>query len=195
MSHAGGQNGGNRRQAGVCHWHLGGTTSILAAGSTDQGGTGDAPGSMSYLVEIGIVVCLLVLNGWFAMSELAIVSSRRPRLEALAERGVKGARVALELAAKPGHFLSSVQAGITLVGIFAGAYSGATLSDPFSDWLVSHYADTISGYTPRVCHSPEYHPAHEQRIFAQPLYLLLATPDLHCGYWLVLRYFPSRFAR
>jgi putative hemolysin len=137
MSHAGGQNGGNRRQAGVCHWHLGGTTSILAAGSTDQGGTGDAPGSMSYLVEIGIVVCLLVLNGWFAMSELAIVSSRRPRLEALAERGVKGARVALELAAKPGHFLSSVQAGITLVGIFAGAYSGATLSDPFSDWLVS----------------------------------------------------------
>lgn len=92
---------------------------------------------MSYFFEIAIVACLLVLNGWFAMSELAIVSSRRTRLEVLAEKGNKGARIALELAAKPGHFLSSVQAGITLVGIFAGAYSGATLSEPFGDWLVS----------------------------------------------------------
>jgi putative hemolysin len=100
---------------------------------------------MSYIFEIGIVFCLLVLNGWFAMSELAIVSSRRARLEALAERGSKGARIALGLAAKPGHFLSSVQAGITLVGIFAGAYSGATLSEPFAGWLIGlGVADTIA---------------------------------------------------
>ncbi|WP_255720175.1 hemolysin family protein [Oryzibacter oryziterrae] len=92
---------------------------------------------MGYLFEIGIVFCLLVLNGWFSMSELAVVSSRRSRLEAMAEAGNKGARTALSLASNPGRFLSSVQIGITLVGIFAGAYSGATLADPLNAWFVS----------------------------------------------------------
>lgn len=91
---------------------------------------------MSYLFEIGIVVFLLVLNGWFAMSEMAIVSSRRARLEALAEQGSAGARTALKLAEDPGRFLSSVQIGITLVGILAGAYSGATLAEPLGVWLL-----------------------------------------------------------
>lgn len=91
---------------------------------------------MGYFYEIGIVLLLLVANGWFAMSELAIVSSRRARLQAMAEKGNAGARVALKLAANPARFLSSAQIGITLVGIFAGAYSGATLADPLGKWLV-----------------------------------------------------------
>ncbi|WP_181706702.1 hemolysin family protein [Chthonobacter rhizosphaerae] len=90
---------------------------------------------MSYVFEIGIVVVLLVINGWFAMSELAVVSSRRTRLETMAAQGSRGARTALRLASDPGRFLSSVQIGITLVGILAGAYSGATLAEPLGAWL------------------------------------------------------------
>ena len=77
-----------------------------------------------------IILALIALNGVFAMSELAIVSARRPRLEAMARTGRKGARAALELAADPGRFLSTVQIGITLIGILAGAYSGASLGGP-----------------------------------------------------------------
>ena len=78
-------------------------------------------------VEIGIVVVLVVLNGMLAMSELAIVSARPARLKAMAERGVSGANRALRLNADPGRFLSTVQIGITLVGVLSGAFSGATL--------------------------------------------------------------------
>ncbi|MCM5557779.1 hemolysin family protein [Pleomorphomonas sp. JP5] len=92
---------------------------------------------MGYLFEIGVIFILLILNGLFAMSELAVVSSRRPRLEAMASRGSKGAATVLKLAANPGRFLSSVQIGITLVGILAGAYSGATLSEPFAEFLLA----------------------------------------------------------
>jgi len=93
---------------------------------------------MGYLFEIGVILILLVLNGLFAMSELAVVSSRRTRLEAMAARGSKGAATVLMLAANPGRFLSSVQIGITLVGILAGAYSGATLSEPVSSTLQAY---------------------------------------------------------
>lgn len=79
------------------------------------------------LLEIAIVVVLTLINGLLAMSELAIVSSRSPRLKVMAEQGSKGAATALRLAAEPGRFLSSVQIGITLVGILSGAFSGATL--------------------------------------------------------------------
>ncbi len=89
---------------------------------------------MIYL-EIGVVVALTVLNGLLAMSELAIVSSRRARLDALAAHGVRGARTALRLIDDPARFLSTVQIGITLVGIFAGAYGGATLADKLAVWL------------------------------------------------------------
>lgn len=92
---------------------------------------------MGYFFEIGVIFVLLILNGLFAMSELAVVSSRRPRLEALAARGSKGAATVLKLAADPGRFLSSVQIGITLVGILAGAYSGATLSEPLTEALLA----------------------------------------------------------
>jgi putative hemolysin len=73
--------------------------------------------------ELAIVAALIVLNGLLAMSELAIVSARPTRLKTMIEQGVNGARRALALASDPGRFLSTVQIGITLVGILAGAYS------------------------------------------------------------------------
>jgi putative hemolysin len=71
--------------------------------------------------EIFVVILLILLNGFFAMSELAIVSARRARLKPLADAGHKGARKAIELGEDPTLFLSTVQIGITLVGIVAGA--------------------------------------------------------------------------
>lgn len=85
--------------------------------------------------DILVIVLLIVLNGFFAMSELAVVSSRRARLEHMAEEDVRGARAALRLLEDPTRFLSTVQAGITLIGVFAGAYSGATLAGPLSEAL------------------------------------------------------------
>ena len=81
-------------------------------------------------IDVAIIAGLVALNGVFAMSELAIVSARKPRLEAMARKGRSGATVALGLAAQPGRFLSTVQIGITLIGIIAGAYSGASLGGP-----------------------------------------------------------------
>jgi putative hemolysin len=81
-------------------------------------------------IDTTIIIALIALNGVFSMSELAIVSSRKPRLEAMERRGNKGAGRALLLAANPGRFLSTVQIGITLIGIIAGAYSGASLGGP-----------------------------------------------------------------
>ena len=80
--------------------------------------------------DLAILAVLILVNGVFSMSELAIVSARPQRLRLAAERGSGGAKVALQLAADPGKFLSTVQIGITLVGIIAGAYSGATLGPP-----------------------------------------------------------------
>jgi putative hemolysin len=82
-------------------------------------------------------VGLVVLNGLFSMSELAIVSARPARMKVLAEAGKGGARVALDLAADPGKFLSTVQIGITLVGIVAGAYSGSSLGGPVGERLAA----------------------------------------------------------
>ena len=70
--------------------------------------------------ELGIVTILIVTNGLLSMSELAVVSSRPARLAALAERSVKGSRRALALASDPGKFLSTVQIGITLIGVLSG---------------------------------------------------------------------------
>lgn len=85
--------------------------------------------------DVAIIMVLVAINGLLSMSELAIVSSRRPRLEAMAQRGRSGAQAALDLGAEPGRFLSSVQIGITLVGIVAGAYSGASLGGPVAALL------------------------------------------------------------
>lgn len=80
------------------------------------------------VIEILILLLLILLNGVFAMSEMAVVSSRRARLQQSADEGSKGAQEALELAAEPSSFLSTVQIGITLVGVMAGAFGGATLA-------------------------------------------------------------------
>ncbi|MFC3969161.1 hemolysin family protein [Rhizobium lemnae] len=89
------------------------------------------------LTEISIVVLLTILNGVLAMSELAVVSSRAVRLKLMAEQGNRGAAQAIKLAEDPGRFLSSVQIGITLVGVLSGAFSGATLGARLSAWLLS----------------------------------------------------------
>jgi putative hemolysin len=86
-------------------------------------------------VDLFIILALVALNGVFAMSELAIVSARKPRLQAMEKAGRRGARSALALAADPGKFLSTVQIGITLIGIIAGAYSGASLGGPVGERL------------------------------------------------------------
>jgi putative hemolysin len=86
-------------------------------------------------VEIGFVVALIVLNGLLAMSELAVVSSRPARLRMMADRSVPGAERALQLASDPGKFLSTVQTGITLVGVLSGAFSGATIGTRLADVL------------------------------------------------------------
>src|SRR5690606_2863553 len=87
------------------------------------------------LTEILIVVVLILVNGALAMSELAVVSSRSARLKVLADQGNMGAAAAIKLGEEPGRFLSSVQIGITLVGILSGAFSGATLGLRLSVWL------------------------------------------------------------
>ncbi|MFA7617560.1 MAG: hemolysin family protein [Thiohalomonadaceae bacterium] len=96
------------------------------------------------LFELLIVAVLILLNGFFAMAELAVISSRRARLQAMADEGSRGARAALGLLDNSGRFLSSVQIGITLVGILAGAYGGASLAEPLGaklaaiPWLAAH---------------------------------------------------------
>ncbi|MBA4130454.1 MAG: DNA-binding protein [Hyphomicrobium sp.] len=85
--------------------------------------------------EIAVVVVLIVLNGLLAMSELAVVSSRPARLQVMRDQGSSGAGTAMRLAEDPGRFLSTVQIGITLVGVLSGAFSGATLGARLADWL------------------------------------------------------------
>ena len=87
-------------------------------------------------LELAIVTVLIVVNGLLSMSELAIVSSRPARLAALVEKGISGSRRALALASDPGKFLSTVQIGITLIGVLSGAFSGATLGQRLSQWLL-----------------------------------------------------------
>src|SRR3712207_6832099 len=86
-------------------------------------------------LQVAIIVLLILLNGFFAMSETALVSSRKARLRQRAAEGKKGARAALELADSPNRFLSTVQIGISLIGVLAGAFGGATLAEPLTDAL------------------------------------------------------------
>src|SRR3954471_13974329 len=85
--------------------------------------------------DVVVLFLLIGLNGLFAMAELAIVSSRKPRLKAMAKRGSRGAQTALDLAANPGRFLSTVQIGITGIAVLAGAFSGAALGGPVGERL------------------------------------------------------------
>ena len=96
-----------------------------------------------------VVLLLVVLNGIFSMSELAVVSSKRPKLQSRAERGDRGAAEALKLANDPNRFLSAVQVGITLIGILAGAYGQATVAGELDKLinpipLLAPYSEAIS---------------------------------------------------
>ena len=86
-------------------------------------------------IDLVLILFLVAINGVLSMSELAIVSAREARLKAMAKSGSGGAKVALQLAANPGRFLSTVQIGITLIGILAGAFSGARLGTPVAQRL------------------------------------------------------------
>src|SRR5215203_6684261 len=101
------------------------------------------------LRDVGLVLFLILLNGLFALSEIAIVSSRRARLVQLAESGSAGAKHALTLAAEPTRFLSSVQVGITSIGILNGAIGQGSLAAPLRDLVrqvpfLGNYADGIA---------------------------------------------------
>ncbi len=89
----------------------------------------------SIFLEIFIILILIMINGIFAMSEIAIVSARKPRLQQRAEKGDKKAQLALSLADDPEDFLSTVQIGITLIGIVAGVFGGATLAQDLAALL------------------------------------------------------------
>ena len=96
--------------------------------------------------SIVVVLLLVVLNGLFAMTELAVVSSRKSKLQSRAERGDRGARTALKLAEEPTHFLSAVQVGITLIGILAGAYGQAAIGGELNR-LLETYIPVVAEYS------------------------------------------------
>jgi putative hemolysin len=101
-------------------------------------------------LDVLLILALIVLNGVLSMSEMAIVSSREARLKAIAKSGSSGARCALDLAADPGRFLSTVQTGITLISIINGAFSGASLGEPVAERFeaagISHGTAHTLGY-------------------------------------------------
>src|SRR4051812_33713935 len=100
-------------------------------------------------MEIALLFGLIVLNGLFAMSEIALVTGRKIRLQKLADTGDRSAKAALELGENPNKFLSTIQIGITSIGILNGIIGEATLAGPFSLWLQSlgmhqPYADHLA---------------------------------------------------
>jgi putative hemolysin len=99
---------------------------------------------MTVWLELLVIVGLTALNGFFAMAEMAVVSSRSARLQAMVEDGRRGAQRALDLAGNPARFLSGVQVGITAISILSGAYGGATLGTRLGDYL-----DTLPLFQPR----------------------------------------------
>jgi putative hemolysin len=99
-------------------------------------------------IEIVVLLILIMANGVFAMSEIAVVSARRARLQQRAEEGDRGAQVALRLSDEPNQFLSTVQIGISLIGVLAGAFGGATIAEELAAILadvpvVGPYGETI----------------------------------------------------
>ncbi len=104
---------------------------------------------MSYTFEIVTIIVLIVVNGIFAMSEFALVSAKRTRLKQMAEEGDAGAVAALELSGRLTSFLSTIQIGITLVGILAGAFGGATVAKGLAVYLgnfpaIAPYSNAVS---------------------------------------------------
>jgi putative hemolysin len=134
-----------------------------------------------------VIVGLVLLNALFAMSEMAIVSSRPARLRVAAERGDKGAKAALLLASDPGKFLSTVQSGITLIGVLAGAFSGVSLGGPIGQrlawWGLPHrwapeagFAIAIIGTTYLNLVVGELVPKQVALRVAEPIAIAMARP-------------------
>jgi len=98
----------------------------------------------SFLLDIIVLLILILLNGVFAMSEMAVVSSRKARLHNLADEGSLGAQAALTLHEEPSRFLSTVQVGITTIGILSGAVGESALADPIAGWIAS--VDMLAPY-------------------------------------------------
>jgi putative hemolysin len=101
------------------------------------------------ILDVIIVLLLILTNGLFAMSELAVVSSNKTRLQRHSEEGSSGARVALDLAENPHHFLATVQIGITLIGVLSGAFGGASIAGHVAATLssipyIGRYSDSIA---------------------------------------------------
>jgi putative hemolysin len=95
----------------------------------------DMPGSLSIQTEIIIILVLVIINGVLSMTEMAMVSSRKTRLQHRADNGDIGAKKALDALRDPNRFLSSIQIGITLVGILAGVFGGATVAKKLGGWF------------------------------------------------------------
>jgi putative hemolysin len=103
-------------------------------------------------LELLVILILVVLNGILAMSEIAVVSSRKIKLQKMRKEGIKGADIVLELIDSPNQFLSTIQIGITLIGIVAGAFGGATIALSLENYidqfeLLRPYSDFISVFT------------------------------------------------
>lgn len=102
-----------------------------------------------FIMDIALLLFLILLNGVFAMSEIAVVTSRKARLQRLADDGSPGAYSALSLHTEPSSFLSTIQVGITTIGILSGAIGESALADPFAAWLsgfplIAPYAQGIA---------------------------------------------------
>jgi putative hemolysin len=96
-------------------------------------------------LQFAVIFLLILLNGFFALAEMAVVSARRVRLQRAADLGRAGAKTALELKRDPGRFLSTVQIGITVIGVFASALGGATFADTIAEWLAPLGLGTKAG--------------------------------------------------
>jgi putative hemolysin len=102
-----------------------------------------------FIIELAVILVLILINGFLSMSEMAMVSSKRARLMELANKGNSGAKLVLNLLDRSSEFLASIQVGITLVGVLAGTFSGATMSEKISQYLSYHYP-SIARYSDAI---------------------------------------------
>jgi len=98
-----------------------------------------------YAIEIGLIIGLIILNGYFAAAEIALISARRAVLKKAAEEGSAGAQAALRLAEDPSRLLATIQIGITLVGFMASATAAVSLAAPLAEWLASLGSPWLAG--------------------------------------------------
>ncbi len=90
-------------------------------------------------MDLALLIFLILLNGLFAMSEMALAASRKARLQVMAETGDAGAVAAIDLHDNPTQFLSTVQIGITSIGVLNGIVGDAAFSSPLAQWLITHF--------------------------------------------------------